>query len=336
MVGGAGCGGEGACEAFYVTTNIFCQFTPDGHTWLWRGPYYISPTFFVSLQNRADSSSWGCLSEKLVPTAGRRGEERTGDGASQSAGSGARAGGRAALPPQGRAARGAGAAPSLPGSAFLPSSRRTGLAYFGPRPRAVLAAHPHVFFSFLPLSASVMTSTKGEMMESIFIGMISIKYQLTWSLSHACTASRVNVHLISQRSARLQGNDPQTPGTGRCTLPPFEPPSCPCRHPRFPAPGTGSLGGSPPFPAGGAGRASVLSRGPEPQAAQSGRAGRRRPGQRARGYRAGSARPPRPCAAGVSAAPGERAPAGGAGAPRLGWIRAGLGRVFFLPEERHM
>lgn len=69
-----------------------------------------------------------------------------------------------------------------------------------------------------------MTSTKGEMMESIFIGMISIKYQLTWSLSHACTASRVNVHLISQRSARLEGNDPEGPlarGPGRCTLPPY-------------------------------------------------------------------------------------------------------------------
>lgn len=185
-----------------------------------------------------------------------------------------------------------------------------------------------------------MTSTKGEMMESIFIGMISIKYQLTWSLSHACTASRVNVHLIPQRSARLQGNDPEgplAPGTGGCTLPPFGPPpaaladtpGCPRRAP---SPRAGFL----PSPAVGAGPAAVFSGGPEPRAAQPGRAGRPRPGQRARGYRAGSARPPRPCAAGVAAAPGERAPAGGAGPPRLGWNRAGLGRVFFLPEERHM
>lgn len=72
------------------------------------------------------------------------------------------------------------------------------------------------------------------MMESIFIGMIFIKYQLTWNLSHACTASRVNVHLISQSSACLQGNEsegPLAPGPGRCTLPPYGSPSCPRRHP---------------------------------------------------------------------------------------------------------
>lgn len=39
---------------------------------------------------------------------------------------------------------------------------------------------------------------------------------------------------------------------------------------------------------------------------------------------------------GGSAAPGDSSPAGGAGAPWLGLIRVGLGRVFFLPEERHM
>lgn len=78
----------------------------------------------------------------------------------------------------------------------------------------------------------------------------------------------------------------------------------------------------------------MFSRGSEARTTQSGRAGRRRPGQRARGYRAVSARPPHPCA--ISAAPGERAPAGGAGPSRLGWIRAGLGRVLFLLEEPHM
>lgn len=188
----------------------------------------------------------------------------------------------------------------------------------------MLTVHPHIFIFFPPsLSfASVMTSTKGEMMESIFIGMISIKYQLTWSLSHACKASRVNVHLISQRSARLEGNDPEGPlarGPGRCTPPPYG-------HPTALAYTPGTLRW-----------ASAPCEGLCPcREAQPGSAGRRRPGQRARGYRAGSARPPRPCAPGLSAAPSERTPEGGAGVPRPGWIRAGLGRVFFLPEERHM
>lgn len=37
---------------------------------------------------------------------------------------------------------------------------------------------------------------------------------------------------------------------------------------------------------------------------------------------------------GGSAVPGDSSPTGGAGLPWL--IRVGLGRVFFLPEERHM
>lgn len=134
-------------------------------------------------------------------------------------------------------------------------------------------------------------------MESIFIGMISIKYQLTWSLSHAWTASRVNVHLISQCPARLQGNDSEGPlvrGPGHCMLQPFgllQLPSLtlptPCAGHRF----TRRVSA---LPAGGGGRASVFSSGPEAQAAQPGRAGRCRPGQRARGCRAVSARPPSP------------------------------------------
>lgn len=162
-----------------------------------------------------------------------------------------------------------------------------------------------------------MTSTKGEMMESIFISMIFIKYQLTWNLNHACTASRVNVHLISQSSACLQGNEsegPLAPGPGRCTLPPFGPPSCPRRHP--------SPGVSP------SRRAVQVALQGSAAALSAGQRGLGGPGGVPCGYRAGSARPPRPCAAGVSAAPGEPSPAG--------WIRVGLGRVFFLPEERHM
>lgn len=191
--------------------------------------------------------------------------------------------------------------PFLP--SFLPARGLARCSFRPAAPRCCPRTHPPFF---LPLPASLMTSTEGEMMESIFMGMISIKCQLTWGLSHACTASRVNVHLISQRSALPRGNDPQGPGPkSRRPPPPPPPPPDALRTP--PAPRTGRL-----FPAG--------SLRPRLWAG---------PGQRARGYRAdlrGLAR-----AAGV-----RRLPAGGAGAPRPGWIRAGLGRVFFLPEERHM
>lgn len=113
--------------------------------------------------------------------------------------------------------------PFLP--SFLPARGRARCSFRPAAPRCCPRTHPPFF---LPLPASLMTSTEGEMMESIFMGMISIKCQLTWGLSHACTASRVNVHLISQRSALPRGNDPQGPGPkSRRPPPPLHPPGRP-------------------------------------------------------------------------------------------------------------
>lgn len=191
--------------------------------------------------------------------------------------------------------------PFLP---FLPSflhARECARCPFRPAaPHCCLRTHPPFF---LPLPASLMTSTKGEMMESIFMGMISIKCQLTWGLSHACTASRVNVHLISQRSTRPRGNDPQGPGpTSRRppSPPPGRPPDAPGPAHRAAAP----CGFSP--------------------AAATGRPRATRPR-----LSRGSARP-RPRGGG-SAAPG-----GGSGGAAAGVDPGRVGPGFFLPEERHM
>lgn len=127
--------------------------------------------------------------------------------------------------------------PFLP--SFLPARGLARCSFRPAAPRCCPRTHPPFF---LPLPASLMTSTEGEMMESIFMGMISIKCQLTWGLSHACTASRVNVHLISQRSALPRGNDPQGPGPkSRRPPPPLRPPRTPSGRPRLRAPGGCSL-----------------------------------------------------------------------------------------------
>lgn len=191
--------------------------------------------------------------------------------------------------------------PFLP--SFLRARDRARCPFRPAAPRCCPRTHPPFF---LPLPASLMTSTEGEMMESIFMGMISIKCQLTWGLSHACTASRVNVHLISQRSTRPRGNDPQGPGpTSRLPIPPPIPPSP--SPPDAPCP---------------AHRAAVPRR--LSPAAVAGRPRATRPR-----LSRGSARP-RPHGGG-SAAPG-----GGSGGAAAGVDPGRVGPGFFLPEERHM
>lgn len=65
-------------------------------------------------------------------------------------------------------------------------------------------APPHSSASPLRL---VLTSIEGEMMETIFMGMISIKYQLTWEPQPGvqCFKGKCTSHFHKARSAGKEG-----------------------------------------------------------------------------------------------------------------------------------
>lgn len=144
VVEGAGCDGEEACDAFSVTTSIFCPFTPDAHMWLRLSPYYISTTFFVSPQNTVVSRSWGVPVQKPGSHFREKQEERIGDNTPQSAGSRRPCRQPDHAPPTGRPAQGVWAAPS-----FLPPGG-LGLLIRTASPSG--ANHSPIDFSFFPPS----------------------------------------------------------------------------------------------------------------------------------------------------------------------------------------
>lgn len=97
-------------------------------------------------------------------------------------------------------AQGNAQSPSGPGTLVGFSIYSFSLTTVSPHP-------PHSWTSSPPPPGRslVLTSIKGEMVETIFMGMISIKYQLTCEPQPVvqCIRGRINVYLISTRPARL-------------------------------------------------------------------------------------------------------------------------------------